>query len=78
MELLINILFLSLLRPSVLKFSFEKWENVPGGPWANEYDKPLPTDVLATSAEAAAMLKLMGVTTMPVYKTDDKKKVSMP
>lgn len=56
-----------------MKFSFEEWENVPGSPWANEYDKPLPTDVLATSAEGAAMLKLMGVTTMPVYKTDDKK-----
>lgn len=60
-------------KTSVLKFSFEEWENVPGSPWANEYDKPLPTDVLATSAEGAAMLKLMGVTTMPVYKTDDKK-----
>lgn len=56
-----------------MKFSFEEWENVPGSLWANEYDKPLPTDVLATSAEGAAMLKLMGVTTMPVYKTDDKK-----
>lgn len=60
-------------KTSVLKFSFEEWENVPGSLWANEYDKPLPTDVLATSAEGAAMLKLMGVTTMPVYKTDDKK-----
>lgn len=60
-------------KTSVLKFSFEEWENVPGSPWANEYDKPLPTDVLATSAEGAAMLKLIRVTTMPVYKTDDKK-----
>lgn len=58
---------------NVLKFSFEEWENVPGNPFSNEYDKPMPTDLLATSAEGAGMLKLFGVTEVPVHKTTDKK-----
>lgn len=59
-------------KQAVLKYSFEEWENVPGG-FFNEYDKPQPTSELATSAEGAAMLKLMGVTDVPVFKSTDKK-----
>lgn len=59
-------------RTNTLKFSFEEWENVPGSLFSNEYDKPQPTAVLATSAEGASMLKVFQVTDVPVYKTDDK------
>lgn len=59
-------------RQVVLKYSFEEWENVPGSFFANEYNKPQPTSELATSAEGAAMLKFMGVTDVPVFKSTDK------
>lgn len=58
---------------SLLKYTFEEWENVPGSDYANEYDKPKPTNELATSAEGAAMLKLFQILDMPIYKTDDSK-----
>lgn len=58
---------------NVMKFSFEEWENIPGSFMANEYDKPKPTNVLATSSEGASMLKLFGISDMPTYKTDDGK-----
>lgn len=58
---------------NVLKFSFEDWENVPGSDYTHEYDKPIPTDILASSAEGASMLKMYGTNGMPVYKTTDKK-----
>ncbi|WP_373184148.1 PCMD domain-containing protein [Bacteroides ovatus] len=58
---------------NVLRFSFEEWENVPGSMWSNGYDKPKPTNILATSAEGAAMLILYGVKDVPVFKTEDKK-----
>lgn len=63
---------------NVLKYSFEEWETVDrvdlgGGLGFNEYVKPKPTNILATSSEGAAMLGLFGITDMPVFKTDDKK-----
>ena len=59
-------------RTNALKFPFEEWENVAGSAWSNEYDKPQPTEVLATSAEGASMLKVFQITDVPIYKTDDK------
>ena len=57
----------------VTKYSFDEWESVAGSLFSNAYDKPQPTNELATSAEGAGMLKLFGFTDMPVYKsTDDK------
>lgn len=61
-------------KMNVLKFSFEEWKHVGASLMANAYDKPMPTELLATSAEGAAMLKLMGITDVPVYKTEDMKK----
>lgn len=54
-------------RQAVLKYSFEEWEN------PNGYDKPKPTNELATSAEGAIFLNALGVTGLPVYKSTDKK-----
>lgn len=60
-------------RQAVLKYSFEEWVLEPGNSIANEYSKPQPIAELATSAEGAAMLKFMGITDMPVFKSTDKK-----
>lgn len=60
-------------RMASLKYSFDEWESVAGSFLSNAYDKPKPTNELASSAEGAGMLKLFGVTDMPIYKsTDDK------
>lgn len=60
-------------RINSLKYTFDEWESVAGNLFSNAYDKPQPTNELATSAEGAGMLKLFGFTDMPVYKsTDDK------
>lgn len=60
-------------RMASLKYSFDEWESVAGSFISNAYDKPKPTNELASSAEGAGMLKLFGFTDMPIYKsTDDK------
>lgn len=60
-------------KTNTLKYTFDEWESVAGSGLSNAYDKPMPTNELATSAEGAGMLKLYGVTDVPVYKsTDDK------
>lgn len=60
---------------SVLAFGFEGWESVAGSFLSYAYDKPKPTEVLATSTEGVAMLKIMQVslTEMPVSKSTDAK-----
>jgi len=60
-------------RQAVLKYSFEEWVLEPDNFMSNEYNKPQPVSDLATSAEGAAMLKFMGLTSVPVYKSTDKK-----
>lgn len=60
-------------RQSELRFSFEEWETVAGSLFTHTYYTPKPTDLLATSAPGAAYLKLMGITGLPVFQTDDKK-----
>ena len=61
------------VKTAALEFDFEAWESVAAGFINYAYDKPKPTDVLATSSEGAAMMKLMvaGLTEMPVAKVTD-------
>lgn len=65
----------------VLVYSFEEWEekqgnlNTDAGFTSFTYHLPMPKDQLASSAEGANMLGLFGIEGMPVYKSDDDKKV---
>ena len=58
---------------SILEYGFEEWTSVSGSWLSNAYEKPQPTNELATSSEGAAKLKLYGLTSVPTRKTEDSK-----
>lgn len=61
------------VKTAILDFSFEDWKPIAGNFLSYAYDKPEPVNVLATSSEGAAMMKLMvsDLTEMPVTKVAD-------
>lgn len=57
---------------NIMKFSFEEWQSVGVG--VTKHEEPLPSDILASSAQGASLLGVFGWKGgFPVEKTEDAK-----